>query len=441
MPGASKTPSGTPSGPVGVIEAAELFKRFENTRHLAVAVSGGADSVALMWLMARWRGAGGGNRPVLSVLSVDHGLRAASAGEADQVGLWARNMGFEHHVMRWQGVKPESSVQARARAARYRLMARWCRKREADGLVLAHHLDDQAETVLMRLGRGSGLDGLCGMRSASWREGVLFSRPLLDIPKERLVATLKVAGQPWLEDPSNQDLRFERVRIRRVLAQIDDAGITARALCQSAKRLAKTRDALDGMADALFKEAGRFSPAGWCRMDLRKMQMAEHETGLRLFRRVLLAIGGGQHPPAHEKLLRLYERVVARGGAGATLAGCRVFEKAGELWVVREMRGKDFCALELAPGGEDIWDNRFAVTAPDDGGGCYQVRMLGDEGWKIVKNQVMQAKNLPAAAGRGMVSFWRGGELVAVPHFEFYPANEGRFTARFIQKQLAGLTD
>ncbi len=436
MPGASKIAS----GPVGGIEAAELFEDFQKYKHLAIAVSGGADSVALMWLMARWRDAGG-ELPRLSVLSVNHGLRAASAGEVEQVGQWARGMGFEHHVLSWHGDKPESGVQARARRARYRLMAGWCRERQADGLVLAHHMEDQAETLLMRLGRGSGIDGLCGMRSASWREGVLFLRPLLDVPKERLVATLRRAGQLWLEDPSNQDLRFERVRIRRMLGQLDDAGAMVRGLCRSAKSLAKTRDMLDAMADILLEEAVIFSPAGWCRLDLRKMKEAEHETGLRLFSRVLLAVGGGQYPATGKKLLRLYERVVMRGAAGATLAGCRVFKRGGELWAVREIRGGDLCALELAPGGGDIWDNRFAVTAPDDGGGGYRVRMLGGEGWKRVKSQTEQAENLPAAAGRSMVSFWRGGELVAVPNFEFYPADEKQFTADFIRKRLLGLTD
>ncbi|HHK74462.1 MAG TPA: tRNA lysidine(34) synthetase TilS, partial [Rhizobiales bacterium] len=308
--------------PVTADEAATLFAPLAAYSHLALAVSGGCDSVALMWLLARWSKVYAPQISI-SVLSVDHGLRDGARAEAEQAGQWARDYGFSHHILNWRGEKPQAGVQAAARKARYELLAGWCRAHGAQ-LVLAHHLDDQAETVLMRLFRGSGIDGLCGMSRQSWREGVRLLRPLLEVPKARLVATLQHAGQGWCEDPSNQDLKYERVRIRRGLESLARAGFDPASISMSAAALRPVREALDAAADALIANAGVVSPGGFAHLEAEALAQVAGETGLRVFRRFLRFAGGNAHPPRRRKLLRLFEVMRHDLEASATLAGCRV---------------------------------------------------------------------------------------------------------------------
>jgi len=200
--------------PVTLSEAQELLAPLTRFPHVALAVSGGPDSLALMRLAARWR-AELGLALKLSVLTVDHGLRASSREEAELVGRMASALGLPHAILTWEGKEPHSrSLQARARAARYDLMVAYCHEHDIPVLVTAHHLDDQAETFLMRLKRGSGLDGLAAIPERGAWAGITVLRPLLDVPKARLVATLDEAGIAFVSDPSNVDPRFERARVR-----------------------------------------------------------------------------------------------------------------------------------------------------------------------------------------------------------------------------------
>jgi tRNA(Ile)-lysidine synthetase-like protein len=248
--------------PVTPDEADLLFKSLARFRHVAIAVSGGSDSVALMALARAWSQRRGG--PELTALTVDHRLRPASAAEAVEVAGWAGRMGLTHHTLVWDGLKPDHGIQEAARQARYGLLVHWCRANGADAVALAHTLEDQAETVLMRLARGSGVDGLSGMSAVSQLEGVALLRPLLAIRKARLQATLEALDQPWIEDPSNRDERFERVRVRRALGVLEELGVTAEAIGRSAGRLGSARAALDEAAARAMDRRQRSSAGVWC---------------------------------------------------------------------------------------------------------------------------------------------------------------------------------
>src|SRR5579871_1101881 len=188
---------------------------FESRPRLGVAVSGGADSMALVLLCHRWAQARGG---AVLAISIDHGLRSDSAVEVRQVGRWLKARGIAHTALAWHHeASGGAAIQARARAARYALLAEACRKRAILHLALAHHAGDQAETVLMRLARG-GIDGLAGMSEIATRDGLRLIRPLLGIEPARLRATLAAARQEWIEDPSNANPVFERVRWRRAIS-------------------------------------------------------------------------------------------------------------------------------------------------------------------------------------------------------------------------------
>ncbi len=205
---------------VGDEEARALFGGLENLRGLLLAVSGGSDSTALLVLAARWA-----KRlkrpPKLTAITIDHGLRSESAREAAAVKRLARRLGVPHRTLRWRGDKPKSGLQEAARIARYRLLAEAAARAGYEHVLTAHTLDDQAETVLFRLARGSGLTGLAGMAQASvlpvGAETAFFLvRPLLHVSKARLVATLKAAGIDHSEDPTNRDPRYARTRLRWV---------------------------------------------------------------------------------------------------------------------------------------------------------------------------------------------------------------------------------
>ena len=180
--------------PLGASEAKELLASLARFSRVALAVSGGPDSLALMHLVARWRSMRGA-RPEVTVLTVDHGLRPSSRDEALMVAELARRLGLRHAILNWAGKEQApAGLQARARIARYDLMAAYCHANDIPALVTAHHLDDQAETFLMRLKRGSGLDGLAAIPERGSWGGIEVLRPLLDVPKARLVATLAEQG-------------------------------------------------------------------------------------------------------------------------------------------------------------------------------------------------------------------------------------------------------
>ena len=217
--------------PVSAEEAASLFEDLVAIPALILAVSGGPDSTALLWLAARWRAARTSG-PTLIAVTVDHGLRKEAGAEAKAVAKFARHLGIAHRTLRWTGKKPKTGLPQAARMARYRLLAEAARKAGAPAILTAHTLDDQAETVLIRMSRGSGLTGLAGMARVSpvpgRRDGaVRLIRPFLDIAKSRLIATLKAAKIPFADDPTNRDPRFTRARLRGLLPVLAGEGLDA----------------------------------------------------------------------------------------------------------------------------------------------------------------------------------------------------------------------
>ena len=234
--------------PISVQQAKGLFADWKHANGLVLAVSGGPDSIALMWLAARWRRALS-RGPDLLAVTVDHGLRPESAREARDVKRLARALDVPHRTMRWTGEKPKSGVPAAARAARYRLLAGAARQSGASHILTAHTRDDQAETLLMRLVRGSGISGLAAMARESEREGVFIARPFLNISKSRLIATLAKADIAYADDPTNRDVSFTRPRIRSVIEGLATEGGDARNLARLASRLARANAAIEDLVD------------------------------------------------------------------------------------------------------------------------------------------------------------------------------------------------
>ena len=236
------------NSPISAQHAKDLFAGFKGLPAIVLAVSGGPDSLALMWLAARWRHALT-RGPRLLAVTIDHGLRREAAREAREVKRLARSLGLTHRTMRWTGAKPKSGLPAAARSARYRLLVKAARESGATHILTAHTRDDQAETLLMRLVRGSGIAGLSAMARESEREGVRLARPLLDVPKSQLIATLRKAKLGFVDDPTNRDVSFTRPRLRALMPALAAEGGDARNLARLASRLARANTAIELLVD------------------------------------------------------------------------------------------------------------------------------------------------------------------------------------------------
>ncbi|RXH00430.1 tRNA lysidine(34) synthetase TilS [Bradyrhizobium vignae] len=283
------------NSPISAREAMRLFAGLKAAPALVLAVSGGPDSVALMWLAARWqRSLARG--PQLTVVTVDHGLRPEAAREAREVKRLANQLGLPHRTLRWRGAKPKTGLPAAAREARYRLLAEAARAAGASHVLTAHTRDDQAETLLMRLFRGSGLAGLSAMAPLSERDGIVLARPLLDVPKSQLIATLRRAKVGFVEDPTNRDTAFTRPRLRALLPLLAAEGGDARNLARLAARLARANAAVEVLVDGAERFLRLRDRGGAPQADVRSFEASAfaalpEEVRLRLLLRAINALG------------------------------------------------------------------------------------------------------------------------------------------------------
>jgi tRNA(Ile)-lysidine synthase len=421
--------------PISSSDARAAFASLSRFPRLALAVSGGADSMALLHLMAEWR-AEGEAKPDLAVLTVDHGLRAESRDEAAMVTRMATRLGLPHAILTWtQGAKQSGGLQERARAARYDLMAAYCHAHDIPALVTAHHLDDQAETFLMRLKRGSGLDGLAAIPEESVWSGIAVLRPLLEMPKARLAATLAAAGLGWAEDPSNSNERFERARMRANHEALAKLGLTPEALARSARRLRRARAALDDAARKFLSTHGAMSEAGYCVIERAQLITAPGEIALRVLARAVNAVSGREAPLQLAKLESLLDSLGENPKAAHTLGGCRLQPIGGRLGVFRETRGTGLPSLQLAPGEHALWDNRFAVELRSSASAPVTVAALGEARWRDLRGLAPWLDQLPRFAGATLPACFDGDQVLVPTLGQGADAAGGggvEFSARFV---------
>jgi len=401
--------------PIPRSEAQALLAPLMRFRHVALGVSVGPDSLALMRLAAHWR-AELGLALKLSVLTVDHGLRASSRDEASMVGRYAAELGLPHAILTWEGRDPHTGrLQARARAARYDLMAAYCHAHDIAGIVTAHHLDDQAETFLMRLKRGSGLDGLAAIPERGAWAGITVLRPLLDVPKARLVATLDEVGIAFVSDPSNFDPRFERTRVRGSGEALAALGLTPEALALSARRLRRAREALDHAAQNFLAANSETSEAGYALIDREALASAPREIALRALSQLVGAVGGGETPLRLAKLEGLLAAVEETPDKVHTLGRCRLEPFSERLGIFREVRRRGLPVARLLPGERTLWDNRFRIELGGNESEPITVRALGESGLRALRDRSALPSSLPRLAGRALPSCWRGEILLGLP--------------------------
>ncbi len=361
---------------------------------VGVAVSGGSDSLALL-LLAQDTG-----RSIVAA-TVDHGLRPDSRTEAEGVAAICAEHGILHQILHWED-PPKGNLQAAAREARLSLLGDWAKAQGAVAVALGHTRDDQAETVLMRLARGSGVDGLAGMAQRRVSDGTLFVRPLITVQRSDLQVFLENRNLSWVSDPSNEDARFNRVKARQALRDLAPLGITTQGLISTAARMARARSGLEQASFWLAKNAAHVDGVGSVRLDVEALREAGDELALRVLAHSLCWISGQAYRPRASALDQLLSALGQ--SKRLTLHGVDCLCDEVQVHMVREPER----AQAAVPMGA-VWDQRWLVQGAGEG----EVAALGEEGllscpdWRETGFDRRSLMATPAV--------WKSGRIVAAP--------------------------
>lgn len=365
---------------------------------LGVAVSGGSDSLALLYLLIDWGGA------PLRCVTVDHGLRAESAEEARTVARHCARLDIPHDTLNWTGWDGRGNLPAKARSARYAMMADWATVHQLRGVVLGHTEDDVAETFLMRLARRAGVDGLAAMQPRRREGGITLHRPLLQASRADLRKYLEARDTPWIDDPSNSDARYRRTQARRALEALAPVGVTADALADVAHHLAQASDTLGHYAAEEAQELATVQH-GDLLLDGAGFRALRGDIARRILQTGLRWITGADYGARGPDLTRLLENLDA--GQGGTLAGCRITQNSRQIRLTREYAAID--RIGVSP--DVLWDNRWRLSGPPAAGAV--LAPLGPRGRETCPD--WRKSGLPAHSVEATVALWQGDVLLSAP--------------------------
>lgn len=367
---------------------------------LGVAVSGGGDSVALMALLADWAPPRG---LTIEVASVDHGLRSAAAEEVALVACHAKTLGLSHARLSDPSWHLTGNLQAAARDLRLTLLKEWAVAKGLTHVCLGHTLDDQAETLLLRLARGSGVDGLAGMSEARRdpQAPLIWLRPLLGVRRDVLRDELTARGLAWADDPSNEDTQFDRVRARKLMETLADLGLSTETLFETTTRMAAARRVLGQQAIAAAADLAQLE-VGEVLFDQEKLLALPPDTAWRLFAAALCWVSGESYRPRFSALRRALNEITA--GRRTTLHGCLCYRRRDILHIGREPAA---VAPPMPLAG--LWDNRWTVELSSDPG--LLVGALGEAG--LIERPDWRESGLSREALLASPALWRGPRLYA----------------------------
>ncbi len=424
------------AAPLTVAEREALFRPLAGAALIALAVSGGADSLALLDSIDRWRQRRR-NRPEVLILTVDHRLRRGSSREAASVAELARARGLAARVLVRRGPLPAGDVEGEARAARYRLLIGAAREAGASHLVVAHHSDDLAEGFLLRLKRGAGVFGLAAMRPTIALGDLSIVRPLLAVPRARLLATVAAAGLTAVVDPMNADSRFDRARLRQLMPILAGEGLDAAHLAATALRLADLADAVDEAASAVIAVAVAVDELAVAWLDPERLAVARGEVRGRVLTRLLLAVGGADYPPRFSRQAALLAAMLDWDGRSRfkrTLAGTVIEGRGGRFALYRETGRGGLASIRLKAGPPLIYDHRFRVTI---GRGLPPGLTLGPLGETGRSEAGLKATAGPIGALDALPAIRRKGRLVAIPSLSWARATVPVAIGQIVAERLA----
>lgn len=380
--------------------------RLWNTRvpgaKIGLAVSGGGDSMAMLTLMHEWAHQ---NDRTLYVATVNHGLRDESVAETKMVQRACKRLGVECSILKWTGWDGTGNLQDAARDARNRLIGAWAKENELDAVATGHTADDQAETFLLRLARGSGIDGLSGMSSLRMKQGIPWFRPLLTYRRADLRAFLKSKRIKWVDDPSNEDQRFDRIKMRKAQTALDGLGLTVDRLVETATRMSTARRALERLTKEQARGVVTPTDLGTVKIDIEAFKLLPLELRYRLFSHVLKWVSGSIYRPRFDALLESANRLSA--GTDHTLLGCHIISDGTDAEVCREVSKIHESTEFSAP-----FDGRWLLSSNDATDGL-RIAALGEQGlpqcdgWRDIDASRISLLGSPA--------IWKGDTLIAAP--------------------------
>lgn len=376
---------------------------------MGVAVSGGSDSMALLHLLSEFCAI---HDIKLRAVTVDHRLREASTEEADSVARHCAKIGVPHDTLVWQDWDGEGNLQNAAREARYSKMAAWASSNGIDTIAVGHTADDQAETVLMRIARRSGVDGLSAMRPRTVREGITWVRPLLQTKRQTLKTYLTNQDITWVSDPSNEDERYDRIRARKALDLLAPLGIDVDALGEVAKHMAQARKALDWHTFLAAKQIVQIKD-GALLIEETGLRLQPDEVQRRLMVKCINWVSGARYAPRSSAIESLLSGV--RKGKAGTLDGCHIRCIGDNIWVFREFNA----VRNVACATDQLWDNRWKMVSqhPTVHHHDLRIKALGLEGLEQCPD--WRATGLPHVMLQSTPAIWFGDSLIAAPHAGF----------------------
>lgn len=389
-----------PDGPDVIVASGtridtEFLKFIPQTTPVGVAVSGGSDSIAMLRLLAE--------RFPVSAVTVDHGLRDGSAAEARFVAETCARLAIPHDILRWSGPQPTGNLMDQARRARLALIGGWAARHGIEHVALGHTSDDQAETFLMRVARSSGLEGLSGMRGRFVAEGVTWHRPLLQIRRETLRDYLREIKQIWIDDPSNENTRFDRVKMRNALKTLSPLGLTPETIGAVVAHLATAESALQSrVADEVARHVR--CDRGDILIDAPAFQSGiEPELRRRVMNAALLWVSRADYAPRAAKLAGFLSHP-----RDCTLHGCRILVDEAKIRITREANA--VVTLRVQTG--QIWDRWELMPDAPPPLSAY-IGALGAVGLKLCPD--WRASGLPRASLLASPAVWDGENLLCAP--------------------------
>lgn len=331
-------------------------------KKLAAAVSGGPDSMVMCYLLQKFCIK---NNIALHVLIVNHMLRTESSAEAQNVQLFLNNQGIKTKILTWDGKKPSSNIQALAREKRYQLLSDYCKTNNIHHLITGHQADDQAETVLLRIIRGSGIDGIAGMQESSKINNIFILRPMLSIRRSEIMKMIQETQWLYVEDPSNKNSAFSRIKVRNLLSN-PEWSFMHNKLQLLGKNATRARNYLQQQTDNFIKNKWTFSELGTASINLHEYITEHEEIALRALSKVLMYIGGNTLPPRLVQIEKIYSDLKTNQWNDRTLFGCILRLRKKQLSIMREY--KDIPTyMPVIANKVTVWDNRFIVESDTDG--------------------------------------------------------------------------
>ena len=385
----------------------------------AIGVSGGSDSLALSVLAKLYSLE---NNSTFIALVVDHKLRKESTNEAKQTFKNLKDKNIEAKILSYKGQKFSSNIQKKARDLRYDLFEKYCLKNKIKFLILAHHQDDLVENFYIRLIRGSGIKGLTSLQNVfQYNKNFYLLRPLLNFTKKELLEVTKKTYPKWIEDPSNKNEKFLRVRIRKMQSQLQKEGLNPRRIIKTIENLGKAKSSLDFYVFKSEKKYLNFYKEGYSTIKLSILKNEAQEVIFRLIIKAIHFVSGEYYPPRSDSLNTLIKNISQKNFKSATLGGCLIEKNKNLLSFFREDRNVPMETLNKKKQRIN-WDDRFLVFGNLNNSQGLIIKKLGDNGIEYLRKNKFSdyGVKIPAHAKKTLPSFWSSrGELLFVPFLNF----------------------